>query len=411
MKRLLLAIILLLIGCTGPVAPPTVTQPIPIDTAVPSPTATMPTPVLPADEYPVPTPTALDDGYPIPTATPVDNGYPLPTPTSPMTDPTPYPVEEQSVIMDAVGAGLYYIDDAGVWRVTADGLTAQITPLPGASTPILSPDGTKLAYMLAGEPAIILFDTLSGQITSLSTGTEDFLCCVFDWAGDLILAGVQGVDEFGPNIGRLFSFTADNTSTPISDGLIGGLPSFHSTGLRIAYSDNGGMKIYDLGSGTSSVEISAITGADGLPIDVQNLNFSTSSWSPSAQHIAWAASFVQNGEFLLAIAILNLEDDSVQLLHPYTAIGTEYLAQRPTWHPSQPLIAFETIDQDETRRGIWLVDYSTGEEQFVLAGRNPRFSPDGAHLAFEHDEGGIQIYTLADGSFTRLPVGRIIDWR
>ncbi len=409
MKQLAsLLIFILLIGCSNIAAAPepdnTASNLETFTTVVSTaaPTTAVPSPVV---EEPV-------ESYPAPTVLPTQDGYPAPP--TPILDTAAYPVETpeptEMPIVESAGSGLHYIDDVGVWRVTADGLTAQIIPLAGASTPILSPDGTKLAYMLAGEPAIILLDIRSGEITSLSTGTESFVCCVFDWSGDLILAGVQGPDEFGPNIGRLVAFSPDNTIIGISENLISGSPSFHPTGLRVAYSDNGGIQIYDLGAGSTPIAVTAITDASDAPSDAQNLTFSSASWSPSQQYIAWAASFVESGEFKLGLAILDLEDDSVQIFHPYTALGREYLAPRPTWHPSQPLIAFETIDEDASQAGVWLINYATGEERFVMPGRNPLFSPDGAHLAFEH-EAGIQIYTLEDGSFTLLPAGRIVDWR
>ncbi len=375
-----------------------------VSTVVPTtvPATAVPTPAVDptVEGYPAPPqPTIVTDGYPAPATPDTSSAYPVETP-----EPTATPLVEE------LGSGLHYIDDVGVWRVTADGLTAQILPLTGASTPVLSSDGAKLAYLLEGEPAIILYDTLTTEITSLSSGSEDFICCVFEWVGDAILAGVQGSEEFGPNIGRLVAISPNNTVTPISSVLIGGYPSFHPTGLRVAYPENGGVQIYDLGGESNPVEISAVTAADGTPLAVENLAFSTASWSPALQYIGWAVSFVQDGEFQLGTAILDLADSSVQIFHPYTAIGTEYLPPRPTWHPSQSLIAFETIDADETQRGVWLVDYATGEEQFILAGSNPTFSPDGAHLAIETAT-GIQLYALEDGSFTQFPQGRIIDWR
>jgi hypothetical protein len=409
MKRYVLLLILLLIGCGGgsqPTEPTAVLTPdsFPLSTVVPTQTADAPT-ALPTigEGYPV------DEGYPVATPLPVaDSGYPAP-PTPDMTPIDPYPVDAL-IGQQTVGAGLHYVDEAGVWRVTADGLLAQIVALPGVNTPILSNDGTKLAYMLAGEPAIILLDTISGQITSLTTGTEEFICCVFEWVGDQILAGVQGVDDFGPNIGRLVTFSPDNSVVTISNNLIGGYPSFDSAGRRVAYSDNGGMQLYDLDGSSTAVEISRVIDANGASLEIQNLNFSSAAWSPTDQLIGWAASIVLNGDFQLGVAILNLADNSVQILHPYTAVGMEYLAPRLTWHPTQPLVAFETIDQDESQRGVWLVNYATGEEQFILAGRNPVFSPDGANLAFE-DQSGIQIYTLENGSLTLLASGRILDWR
>lgn len=410
MKRLfLLMFSIVLIGCSGSesgtptieLAPELEPQPTVVSTVAPTtvaPATDVPTPGAPTPEgYPLPNSTATPDGYPIDQVEPeTDSAYPIPT--------------SESTVINSVAAGLHYMDESGLWRVTADGLMTQIVPLVDAGRPQLSFDSSKIAYMLGGEPAIIIFDILTGEITSLSADANDMICCVFDWIGDSILVGVQGEEEFGPNIGRLVSITPDNTITPISSSLIGGRPSFHPTGLRVAYPENGQMQIYDYGAATTTLAASTITDATGAPLTIENLSYSTASWSPMLQNIAWAVSFVQDGEFRLGLAIFNIEDSSVQIFHPYTAIGTEYIPPAAAWHPTRSLIAFETIDQDESQRGIWLIDYATGEEQFILAGRNPLFSPDGTHLAFEHDA-GIQIYSLADGSFTLLPSGLIVDWR
>lgn len=399
-------ILIILIGCSGTQAASEMVDLAPeLEPFVTVVSTVAPTDIVPATLAPTPVPTTLTEGYPAP------ESYPEPSePASDSAYPVPTPIPTESPAEQAIGSGLHYLDETGLWRVTADGLTAQIVPLTGASKPHFSFDSTKIAYMLDGEPAIILLDIFSGEITSLSSGSDDFICCIFDWVGESILTGVQGTDDFGPNIGRLVAITPDNTVTPISNDLIGGLPSFHPTGLRVAYSENGQMQIYDYGQGTTTIEATSVTDLSGVPLTVQNLSYSTASWSPMLQHIAWAVSFVQEGEVKLGYAILDLEDDSVKIFHPYTAVGREYIPPAATWHSLRPLIVFETIDQDESQRGVWLVDYATGEEQFILAGRNPIFSPDGDYLAIEH-EAGIQIYALADGSLALLPAGQIVDWR
>lgn len=406
----LLILILLVIACApeaavAPTLAPTLAPLAVVDEA----TQAAPTEVSAAVE-------ATQAAYPLETPT-EDGAYPAPATPVPTIDP--YPVEEVAEptavpVQEAVATGLIYFDEAGVWRVAADGsaqLFANVQGLNGVP-PVLSPDGARLAYVLGGEPMVNILDPAMNEVIGLASGTEDFVTQVLAWEGDTLAVGAQSEGEFGPGIGRLSLLSiADGTYTTVSANPIGGA-DFHPLGTRLAYSDVEGIKIYDLIGETTTITPSTITDAAGVPIQPQRLDFSAVSWSPSQQLIGLGAFYSLDGEtFQLATAILDLADNSVQLLHPFDPPPMGYSQAPVTWHPSEPLLAFEVVDADPAQRGVWLLNYATGEEQLVMQDAfAPIFSPDGAHLAMNH-EAGVQVYTLADGSFTMLPQGRLVDWR
>lgn len=244
----------------------------------------------------------------------------------------------------------------GLWESSLTPL--MLTQVAGLAEPRWSPDGAWMSYLLTrnGEGRIMLLPSGGGpelQITSdpSAQGGGSYGGGYYDWAPD----------------GKSLVYLAP-------DGKLWVVPWRGGRSRRLVESD----------------------GRQRAP-----------AWSPDGRQIAYIAETPDQS----AIAVVDVANLAKGPAWPRRVSGDADFVQDPAWSPDSQQLAWHEWDVpnmpwDGSR--IVLADLRTGERRTVAGGDDvataqPRFSPDGKHLAFLSDHGGWLNLWIAntDGSNSR----------
>ena len=374
------------------------------------------------DAYPVQAPLieapsdVADDAYPAPEVPPIveDAAYPVPdravadSAETIQSDAYPAPGSNSAspdralppFVSDVFG-GLVFKDAQGLHLVDIDGsvLTLMAPPegVTWAEAPVMpAPDMTRVAMIVDGDLAI--FDLISDTMTTPIPTSYQLECCYIEWLdAERLLVGVKEDGNDGPNVGVPGVLNiASGEVTLVTSTATFAQPALSRDGTMLAVSK----------LGVPSIE--RLDGSDAPVGNVESIDKAWSAvWSNDNSKVAW---LVLDNDGQMGLSIVNMGDGSAEMFHPYTALATEWLPNQPAWQPAGNQIAFETIDVDPARSGIWMVDAATGEEAYIAPGSNPHWQPEGKKLAYETPNGIVLFDMLNRDYLQPLLFGDIITW-
>lgn len=369
---------------------------------------------------------------PEPTASSVPtSATPEPVPATATAEPTAIPTVTPSPSPQDLVRGIIFRTKEGLWRV---GAGDEPTNLSNHADAQLSPDGSKIVYSDGEYLGIV--DVQTGREELVTQAVNRGGCCATWWPAHpntvIFSSWPAGVDrgmgsQSGIFVGFLSALDAESGEVQVLDGERDTVDSLAVSpdGQRIAYSGGRIAWLYPWGSSRPDVFDPAefTVSAEGFQIN----SVIKPTWSPDSTKIAWYVQGQQEGVFSLALGVFDFRQKTVQIINPYSPIGTDGFPPAPVWSPDGEWIAYVAWDEDRQDAGLW-VTRPDGSEQHPLATGSPHslagipvWSPGGDWLFFSRSEGdGLQAshWMANTETWERQPVtapisakGRIVDWR
>jgi hypothetical protein len=304
----------------------------------------------------------------------------FPTPPKPpllvTPTPTPYETLEPRLTTSTPAPplpGFRYETAEGVWQVD-EGFQLQL--LVNRPNVVLSEDGSQAIYIEEGD--IWLLNIGSGETRDITENSGRIHCCIQWWPArpDTVIFGSRPADEVELNSGSLSAVQTDGSGyTVLVAHQSSGLASPSPDGRQIAYGQGDAAGIYDWDTGV-------FTQLNPGDYGLENIRLIDSpDWSPDSRRLAWTVLLTEPG-FGLAVAVFDLDTSSAELFHPYENMGRDGWFPAPAWHPDGDWLAFLAEEVDSERYGVWVLNTTSGEEQFIGRGMNPIWSPDGRWLYY-----------------------------
>lgn len=395
----------------------------------PSPNANEATPELEGEEATA-TPPAPDVGetaapvepYPGPAmATPLPADYPAPPTPEPTVDPYPAPGGEGTALPEGPAApvgglppGLVYEADEATWVVGPDSAPTGLYPQTGLE---ISPDGSRAAYVENED--IFVIDLATDDTVNVTEGSERAHTFVTWWPAqpETLLAGSQGAEDVGPNLGRLTLIAADGGSYEVvGEEVSFALPEGSHDGTRIAYDEGGQPFIYDAAAGArEAFDVASFT----LPEGVTVTRAASGAWSPDDSALAWMMGVEREGEpegEEIGLGIFDLAAQTARVIHPYVTLGRGGWFTAPRWSPDGAWVVFPVETGDESR-GTW-VTAADGSSEQLLGGDTfapALWLPDGSAVLISiPQQETMALARYAAGTWAEtlleLPHTRLVGW-
>ena len=271
-------------------------------------------------------------------------------------------------------------------------------PVTNGGQPVVSPDGTRLAFVSnrggAQDVFVISVDGTGETRLTHTPEAEGALGWTAD--GKRVLFSV-----FANDASRLYSIEPDGRNQREIASVPGRAPTLSPDGRRL---------VYMAGTWTETrLMVSAADGSNARQINDGASIAWNSHWSPDGKRLAFTGR--PDSTDGLAIFVMNADgSDRRQVTHFAPGEGR---AQWPVWSPDGRELAIQANDLETHSCHIWIVDAATGAARKLAAhtepylDETPSWFPDGKRIAFQSNRTGrMEVWVMnADGSGQRQVTG------
>ncbi len=354
--------------------------------------------------------------------TPVAGGEARPAdqsaPTAPTRSLAPTPTSSASTVarpLTGTTTGLIYRTSQGLWAVAADGRDVRLFDRPEA---VLSPDGRRALYSDGLD--IWLAEIATGERRKL-TATPDRRETAPAWwpeQPNLALFASQAITQSEGAPISLAAVGLDGQGYTLLDEqhCMGDNYSPSPDGQTIACGGRVGW-LYRRDGNSQAIAANRF----GLPTGQAPLGVGSPAWSPDGRLLAWNVAVPGSEDGLINVTVLDLQNDTVRILHTYNPVNIGGWPPAPVWSPDQKWLAFQSWDEKVTDSGVWAVNLETTSPVSLRLGQRTRYpvwSPSGDLLTYTGLPNSLGQETwLGEVSAWQpvslgLPQGaQIVDWR
>jgi tricorn protease len=308
------------------------------------------------------------------------------------------------------------LSEVKLYKVSADGGSAEALPMPEAGSGDYSPDGMKMVYSprsrdfrpekrYAGGQAntLYIYDLATNDAKKISDNPRVARDAM--WIGDTIYYNSDKDGKF--NLYAYDTKTSKTTqTTTYKDWEIRWCSSDNQS--KIIYERNGELEIFDVNSKKAN-QLTINVPDDGVNRRNRVVNVAgfveNYSLSPKGERAVFAA----RGD----IFSVPIEKGSTRNLTK----SSKAHDKQPSWSPDGKQIAF--ISDKSGEEEIWLVaqDGNSAATQLTTGGQAmryvPSWSPDGKIIAFSDKDGKIYLVNVADKLVKQIvdaPRGQVVDY-
>jgi hypothetical protein len=277
-------------------------------------------------------------------------------------------------------AGLVYTDILAdeTWFIDSNGFPQRLYPERDAKP---SPDRDRV--LLDRDDGIWLADLIKGNETNLTADNNRLEGSSQWWPANpdvIVFNSVDAQEGWMMSPGQASIVLQDGSNYQVleeSSSFWSPAPS--PDGSSIAYDTGSAAWLYRMDSGKEAFDV-VDYGLDA-PTDFK---IGSPSWSPDGMKLAWwvGGSFAPSGEWILALALFDLQAMDVHFIHQYQPVGGSGGWKPPAqWSPDGQWLAFTTQGQGRVPELMTMrVD---GSESIPLgSGTLPLWSPDSSKLIF-----------------------------
>ncbi len=303
-----------------------------------------------------------------------------------------------------------------LFKVSAEGGSAEALPMPEAGSGDYSPDGTKMVYSprsrdfrpekrYSGGQAntLYIYDLATNDAKKISDNPRAARDAM--WIGDTIFYNSDKDGKF-----NLYAYDTKSgkttQTTTYKDWEVRWSSSDNQS--KIIYERNGELEIFDVNAKKAN-KLSITIPDDGVNKRIRTTNVSGNienySLSPKGERAVFAA----RGD----IFSVPIEKGSTRNLTK----SSDAHDKQPSWSPDGKQIAF--ISDKSGEEELWLVaqDGNSAPVQLTVGGQAmryfPNWSPDGKSIAFSDKDGKIYIVNVADKTVKQIvdaPRGQVSDY-
>ena len=273
------------------------------------------------------------------------------------------------------------------------------TPVHNGSLPVVSPDGSRIAFTSdrGGADDLFVIGADGSNERQLTHTAEAEGNLAWPAAARQILFSV-----FKEEHSRLFGIDPDGKNQRELANVPGRAPTLSPDGRRV---------LYMAGAWTATrLMISAIDGSNARQITDGSSIAWNNHWSPNGKQIAFTGRNDPKSE--LAVFVMNADGSSRrQVTHVPAEEGG---AQWPVWSPNGRQLAVQVNNRAQKNSAhIWIIDVATGAARKLAAhteaylDETPSWFPDGKRIAFQSNRTGrMEIWVMnVDGSGQRKVTG------